>query len=88
MVISYIWGQKVYRVPYAWKKLVAYMVIVALIYLVHHTLTVHIWSNRAFSLVLGTILIGAYALFVLRVERKEFQRLPYIGKYLGRSAAA
>ncbi len=34
MVISYVWGQKIYIVPYAWKKLVAYMVIVALIYFV------------------------------------------------------
>ncbi|WP_431213293.1 hypothetical protein ACQ86N_48195 [Puia sp. P3] len=34
MVISYVWGQKVYRVPYAWKKLTAYMVIVAVIWLV------------------------------------------------------
>jgi len=82
MVISFVWGQKVYRVPYAWKKLMAYMVIVALIYFLHLFLT-GFWSNRVFSLGLGTVLLGAYALFVLRVERKEFQRLPYIGKYLG-----
>jgi O-antigen/teichoic acid export membrane protein len=73
MVISYVWGQKVYRVPYAWKKLTAYMVIVAGIWLVHRALT-GIWPNRYFSLGLGT--------------KKEFQRLPYIGKYLNRSAAA
>lgn len=84
MVVSYVWGQRVYRVPYAWKKLTAYMVIVAVIYLVHYVLT-GIWSNRVFSLTLGTVFIAAYALFVLRVERKEFQRLPYIGKYLNRT---
>ena len=81
MVISFVWGQKVYRVPYAWKKLTAYMVIVALIYFLHH-FVVGLWPNRVFSLGLGTVLIGAYALFVLRVERKEFQRLPYIGRFL------
>ena len=81
MVISFIWGQKAYRVPYAWKKLVAYMVIVALLYFIHRGLT-RLWHNEAFSLVLATLLTGAYALFILRVERKEFRRLPVIGKYL------
>jgi O-antigen/teichoic acid export membrane protein len=81
MVISFIWGQKAYRVPYAWKKLVAYMVIVALLYFTHRGLT-RLWHNEAFSLVLATLLTGAYVLFILRIERKEFQRLPLIGKYL------
>jgi O-antigen/teichoic acid export membrane protein len=81
MVISYLWGQKVYRVPYAWKKLVAYMVIVAVIYFVHYGLT-HIWHHRGFSFILATLLTGAYALFILRIERKEFRRLPVLGKYL------
>ncbi|HXB91665.1 MAG TPA: oligosaccharide flippase family protein, partial [Puia sp.] len=81
MVISFLWGQKVYPVPYAWKKLVAYMVIATLLYFVHHFL-VRAWPNTIFSLGLATFLTGAYTLFILRVERKEFQRLPYIGKYL------
>lgn len=81
MVFSFSWGQKSYRVPYAWKKLVAYMVIVALLYFIHLGLT-HAWQNQAFSLTLATLLTGAYTLFILRVERREFRRLPVIGKYL------
>jgi O-antigen/teichoic acid export membrane protein len=81
MVISYIWGQRVYPVPYAWKKLVAYMVIVGLLYFLYTGLTA-VWGNRVFSLSLATVLLCGYALFILRVERKEFRRLPYIGKYL------
>jgi O-antigen/teichoic acid export membrane protein len=80
MVISYFWGQKVYRIPYAAKKLAAYIVIVALIYFIHHFLT-QAWKNNLFSLALATIFTGAYILFVIRIERKEFQRLPYIGKW-------
>lgn len=87
MVISYVWGQKVYPVPYAWRKLLAYMVIVTLLYLAHTGLTM-LWPNRVFSLALATLFLGGYALFVLRVERKEFRRLPYIGKFLGPRAAA
>jgi uncharacterized membrane protein len=81
MVISFTWGQRVYRVPYAWKKLLAYMVIVALLYFLHYGLT-RVWHTHAFSLLLATILTGGYDLFILRVERKEFRRLPVIGKYL------
>lgn len=81
MVISYIWGQKAYRVPYAWKKLVAYMVIAAMLYFVHLGLT-RMWHHRGFGFVLATVLTGGYALFILRVERKEFRRLPVVGKYL------
>ncbi|GGB14169.1 lipopolysaccharide biosynthesis protein [Puia dinghuensis] len=87
MVISYVWGQKVYPVPYAWRKLTAYMVIVAVIYFAYLGLT-SLWSSRAFAYTLGTMLLGAYVLFILRVERKEFSRLPVIGKYLGGAAAA
>ena len=82
MVISFVWGQRVYRVPYAWKKLVAYMVIAALLYFLHHGLT-RVWHDNIFSLVLATLLTGGYMLFIARVERREFRRLPYVGKWMG-----
>ncbi|HEY4108428.1 oligosaccharide flippase family protein [Puia sp.] len=82
MVISYVWGQKVYPVPYARKKLIAYMVIVALLYFVYVGLT-GFWDNLVYHLTVGTILMAGYTVFILRVERKEFRRLPVIGKYLG-----
>ena len=87
MIISYIWGQKIYPVPYAWKKLLAYLVIVSLLYFLHVGLTT-IWPNQVFSLALATVLLGAYVLLILRVERKEFRRLPYIGKFLQPKPAA
>jgi O-antigen/teichoic acid export membrane protein len=82
MVISYIWGQRVYPVPYATKKLVVYMVIVLLVYFVY--LGLSSFSHRLiYRLAVGTILLGGYILFILRVESREFRRLPVIGKYLG-----
>jgi hypothetical protein len=85
MVISYVWGQKIYVVPYAWKKLVAYIVIVAVLYFLHTFLT-GIWESRVFSIGLATLFLGAYVMFILRVERREFRKLPYIGRYLGGAA--
>jgi O-antigen/teichoic acid export membrane protein len=80
MVISYIWGQKHYRIPYAWKKLVAYIVICVVLYWLHvlfQLIGLNIWIERAFA----AVLLFVFTWFILLVERKEFQRLPYVGKY-------
>jgi O-antigen/teichoic acid export membrane protein len=82
MVISFVWGQKVYAVPYAWKKLLAYMVIVLLVYFVFLGLS-SFSHSLIYRLAVGTVLLGGYIVFILLVERREFRRLPVIGKYLG-----
>ncbi|MBE7173394.1 MAG: polysaccharide biosynthesis protein [Williamsia sp.] len=81
MVISYVWGQKRYPVPYAWKKLLAYIVIVVLLYFVHRAINYFV-TNDILSIVSGGLLLGAYMMFILRVERNEFRKLPVIGKYV------
>ena len=57
MAISYVWGQRIYKVPYAWKKLSAYIVIVAVMYIVFKALT-GVWESRVFSLGLATVFMG------------------------------
>lgn len=81
MVISYVWGQKDYPVPYAWKKLTAFIVIAVLLYFVHKLF--NLWTdNFMYSISTGTILLFTYVWFLFRVERKEFERLPVIGKII------
>ena len=80
MIISYMLGQKYYPVPYAKKKLISYLVLVVLIYLVHRGLLM-LYNNIWFSIGSATLLLLLFAYFVSRVEKKELQRLPYIGKY-------
>jgi len=81
MVISYKWGQKVYPIPYVTKKMVAYIVIVVLLFFIHKGIT-YFLPNVYFSLSLGCILLSTYTWFILLVEKKEFQKLPVIGKYI------
>lgn len=81
MVTSFIWGQKAYRIPYAWRKLLAYMAIVVTIFFIHKGLTA-LWHNLIFSLVIATVLMFVFTWFILLVERKEFQKLPVIGKFI------
>jgi O-antigen/teichoic acid export membrane protein len=81
MVISFKWGQSQYRVPYAWKKLLAYMVIVVLLYFIDQLFLnagLNIWINRGFA----TMLTLAFIIFVLNIERKEFSKLPVVGRFL------
>jgi len=80
MVISYLWGQKEYRIPYAWKKLLAYIVIVVLLFFTHKGI-IHFWNNTAFSLSIATLLTGSYLWFIGLVEKKELPQLPIIGKF-------
>src|SRR5690606_22109273 len=55
MVISYLWGQKHYPVPYAWKKLLSYIVIVVLLYFIHSLflmMELGDWPNRGAAVIL------------------------------------
>lgn len=81
MTTSYVYGQKYYPVPYARKKLIAYLVMVSLIYLLHRGLLM-ISQNWLFNIGSATILLALFALFIAKVERREFQQLPLVGKYL------
>lgn len=80
MITSYLMGQKYYPVPYARTKLIAYLVLVVLIYLAHRGL-VHLWDDRWFNLGSATFLLLLFTLFVGKIERKELARLPVIGKF-------
>jgi O-antigen/teichoic acid export membrane protein len=82
MVISFLWGQKNYPVPYAWKKLVSYMVIVAILYGIHHGI-IKIWGNLALNYVVATLFLALFALFVYNIEKKEFDNLFRTRRNLG-----
>lgn len=80
MIVSYKLGQTHYPVPYPWKKLTAYVVICLLLFGIHQlaiSYIVSLWFSHLFALAL----ISAFAVFVIRIEKKEFQNLPVVGKY-------
>ncbi len=81
MVISFTWGQKKYYIPYAWKKLLAYIVIVVFLFFIHKAIT-SLWNNTWISLFTATFFMFLYIMFLLKIEKKEFRNLPYIAKYI------
>jgi hypothetical protein len=80
MIISYVLGQKYYPVPYAKKKLVAYIVLTLIVVLIHRGI-VYLYPGLLFSIITATMLMIAFSLFVIKIEKKEFQKFPVIGKY-------
>jgi O-antigen/teichoic acid export membrane protein len=81
MVLSYMWGQKHYPIPYAWKKLLAYIVITLLLFGVQRLVVWIIPSTPVYYLT-AFLLMGAFAWFIVQVERKELSRLPFVGKFI------
>jgi len=85
MVISYMLGQKYYPIPYAKKKLLTYIGIVVLMYILHETIARNLSADMHYYKLIyyctSLIFMGAFATLIVRVERSEFARLPVIGKY-------
>jgi len=74
MVISYLWGQRVYPIPYQWKALLAYLALAVLMYAISQWLRPEILLQR---LLLNTFLL---LLFVVPVFFFEHKNLSFADK--------
>ena len=81
MLISYIWGQRVYPVPYNAKKLLGFFGVMLVFYFVDVAVCA-VTDMFLIRFLAGTVLMLLFLRFVLGVERKELQRMPVIGKYV------
>ncbi len=74
MVVSFKWGQKVYYIPYATKKLIAYFVICLLLFGINN-LVHFISKNQPFNYLFATILLVSFIVFVAKIEKRELQSI-------------
>ncbi len=85
MVVNYQLGQKHYPIPYPKKKLLTYIAIVALLYIFHEALVRQLDSSSTYYHMVyygsSILFFATFVSLVLKVERKEFARLPLIGRY-------
>jgi O-antigen/teichoic acid export membrane protein len=90
MVASYLQGQKHYAIPYPRKKLLAYLAIAALLYVIHEFIASQLnatWTGYEYVYYgTGILFMALFGILILRVESKELQRLPYVGRYFYRPA--
>ena len=81
MISSYYFGQKYYPVPYAVKRMLTYIGVAVLLYIIHLLAVHYIYPALWFSITTGFLLMGIFALLIGKTERAELKRLPVIGKY-------
>ena len=80
MVSSYLLGQKHYPIPYARKKLIAYLVLSTLLYVIHMGLNILYPDHLSYSLITATFLFVFFAWFIGKIEANELARIPGIGR--------
>lgn len=90
MVISYVQGQKYYPIPYAKKKLLAYLGISVILYVLHELIARNLnrgWPGY-YYIYYGTaaLFMALFGILILKVEEKELRRLPFVGKYVYKPA--
>jgi O-antigen/teichoic acid export membrane protein len=90
MVISYAQGQKHYPIPYPKKKLLAYLGISVILYALHELIAYQLnpeWKVYNY-IYFGTAILfmASFGILIIRVESKELQRLPIIGRFFYRAA--
>jgi O-antigen/teichoic acid export membrane protein len=81
MVVSYIQGQKHYKIPYATRKLIAYIVLCILLFLLHEVIC-RILPGRLMYFGLSFFFLAFFSWFIIQIERKELVKIPYLNKLI------
>jgi O-antigen/teichoic acid export membrane protein len=81
MVISYLWGQKVYPVPYPTKKLAGYFGVMLALYFIDRCIC-SLTPAISLHLLIGSVLLVAYLIFIFITEKEEFKRMPVVGRWV------
>lgn len=81
MVTSYKLGQKHYPVPYALKKLIAYLTIVCMLYGLHK-LVLFFVPQLWVGILLGIFFIYQFTRLIIWAEKNELQKIPLLNKLI------
>jgi hypothetical protein len=57
------------------------MVIVVLLYFIHQGI-IHFYKGPAVNFISATVLLGFYLWFILKVEKKELQKIPILSRFI------
>ena len=87
MVLSYLWGQKLYPIPYNLRKVLGYLVIAVAFFMIHKGVGMYM-NSTWFNIGFGSILIILYLWFLAVIESAEMAGLPVVGKYFRKSTTA
>lgn len=81
VVMAYSIGQKYYPVPYAWKKLVAYILIMLIVFGINKIIGSY-FSGFWVKTLIATFFMLVFISFIATIEKRELKNMPVIGKYI------
>ena len=81
MVISYVWGQKHYPIPYNVKRILAYLFLSILIVFISQFLT-SFFESIVIKTLISLFLFISFMLIVFALDKDKFSGLPIISKYV------
>ena len=81
MVISYFWGQKYFPVPYAVKKLLAYLTVMLVLFFISRGVAA-ITHLLIIRFLVASALMFTFLYLVFTIEKKEMKQLPFIGRLI------
>jgi O-antigen/teichoic acid export membrane protein len=81
MLMSYFLGQKFYPIPYPLKKILFYLFIISALTIISIYISPMI-ASLWLKVIVSTILMFVFTIFVYIMDKKELQGLPFIGKYI------
>ncbi len=76
IAVSYIWGQRIYRIPYNVPKILANFVVLAVIYFIFYPLQEKVGPG-IYSFLIGIAALITYMGYVIWSEPNVVQRLPF-----------
>lgn len=83
MVLSYVWGQKYYPIPYNLKKIGGYLGVMLLLFIVQWAIKNYSGIDSiVFRLSTGSVLFVFFLAYIYRQEKVELKSFPVIGKYI------
>lgn len=87
VLITYFMGQKYFPIPYPVKRILTYLTIMLIFFLIKMGINAlsDSWT-AAMQLVLrlpaATLLLAIYTIFIMKVERTELKTMPLIGRFI------
>lgn len=81
MLISYIWGQKVYPIPYKVMKLVKMFAAMLLVYSLHYMVCRYV-TGTGIRLLSGTTFLLMYIAFLFNTQKEELRTIPFVKRFV------
>lgn len=86
MVMSYKLGQKHYPVPYAVKKLTAYLILTLMLFLLHFGFNRLLGSHLWLSVPTALAVLTGFFYFVIRIEQRDLAAVGFLSRFYRKKA--